>query len=73
MILLNFALIVLGFSIGFTLPLILPIFYLPALAGFIAGYASWPVIQRYMIDPYEKETDTDADDDGDPRDEREHE
>lgn len=50
---LNLALIILGFSIGFTLPLILPIFYLPALAGFIAGYASWPIIQRYMIDPYQ--------------------
>jgi uncharacterized membrane protein YesL len=54
---LNFALILLGFSINFTLPLILPIFYLPALAGFIAGYASWPIIQRYMIDPYEDGSD----------------
>ncbi|MBQ9099677.1 MAG: hypothetical protein IJY50_09660 [Clostridia bacterium] len=50
----NLALIVPCLSVGFSLPLILPLFYLPALAGFIAGYAAWPVIQQYMIDPYQK-------------------
>lgn len=49
----NIALIILGLSVGFSVPLILPIFYLPALAGFIAAYAAWPNIQRYMIDAYE--------------------
>ncbi|MBE6691486.1 MAG: hypothetical protein E7590_09465 [Ruminococcaceae bacterium] len=48
----NFALIILCLQFNFTLPIILPFFYLPALAFFMAGYAAWPVIQRYMIDPY---------------------
>ena len=60
---LNIALIFLGFRIGTTLPLILPIFYLPALSGFIAGYGSWPIIQRYMIDPYETDTPADGEED----------
>lgn len=46
----NLALIGPSLSIGFTLTLILPFFYLPALAGFMSVYASYPNIQRYMID-----------------------
>ena len=49
----NFVLIILGLSVGFSLPLILPIFYLPALVGFITAYAAWPNIKRYMIDAYD--------------------
>ncbi len=52
---LNFALIFPSLSIGFTLTLILPFFYLPALAGFMATYAAYPNIQRYMIDGYDQE------------------
>lgn len=51
---LNFALIMVCLSFGFSAPIILPFFYLPALMGFIATYAAWPNIQRYMIDPYEQ-------------------
>ena len=47
---LNFALISPALSIGFTLPLILPLFYLPALGGFMSMYAAYPNIRRYMID-----------------------
>ena len=47
---LNLWLILWGLSAGLSIFLILPIFYLPALAGFMAAYASWPIIQRYMID-----------------------
>ena len=50
----NAALILPGLRVNFALPLILPFFYLPALAGFIAAYAAWPNIQRYMIDVYDK-------------------
>ncbi len=50
---LNFVLIVWGLSVGLSIFLILPIFYLPALAGFMAAYAAWPNIQRYMIDAYD--------------------
>ena len=50
---LNAALILPSLKVGFALPLILPLFYLPALAGFIAAYAAWPNIQRYMIDAFD--------------------
>lgn len=51
---LNILLIGPSLSIGFTLTLILPFFYLPALAGFMSVYASYPNIQRYMIDGAEQ-------------------
>lgn len=47
---LNILLISPALSIGFTLPLILPLFYLPALGGFMSMYAAYPNIRRYMID-----------------------
>ena len=47
----NLALITLCLQFGFTLPIILPFFYLLPLLGFMAAYAAWPVIQQYMIDP----------------------
>ena len=47
---LNIALIGPSLSIGFTLPIILPFFYLPGFAGFMAVYAAYPNIRRYMID-----------------------
>lgn len=53
----NIAIIVPSLSVGFAIPLILPLFYFPALAGFIAAYAAWPNIQRYMIDPYKSPSD----------------
>lgn len=48
--LLNFLVIFPALTIGFTLPLILPFFYLLGFAGFTATYAAYPVIKRYMID-----------------------
>jgi uncharacterized membrane protein YesL len=50
LIALNIALIGPALSIGFTLPIILPFFYLPGFAGFMAVYAAYPNIRRYMID-----------------------
>ncbi|MBE6629259.1 MAG: hypothetical protein E7624_00235 [Ruminococcaceae bacterium] len=47
---LNIALVLPSLSIGFTLPLILPFFYLPGFAGFASIYAAYPNIRRYMID-----------------------
>lgn len=49
---LNLLLIIPCMSVGFTVPIVLPLFYFPALAGFIAAYAAYPNIKRYMIDPY---------------------
>lgn len=52
-IVLNILAIVGGLTIGFSVPIILPFFYLLALLGFISMYAAYPNIKRYMIDPYE--------------------
>ena len=49
---LNLLIIIPCMSVGFTVPIVLPLFYLPAVAGFIAAYAAYPNIKRYMIDPY---------------------
>ena len=46
----NISLISPSLSVGFTLPLILPFFYLPAFGGFMSVYAAYPNIRRYMID-----------------------
>jgi uncharacterized membrane protein YesL len=43
--------IVMSLSVGFTVPLILPLFYAMALLGFISVYAAYPVIDKYMIAP----------------------
>lgn len=53
---LNVVVIVFSLGFNFAVPLILPFFYFLALAGFIAAYAAWPNIQRYMIDPYIDQT-----------------
>lgn len=53
-VVLNIVAIFSGLSVGFSVPLILPFFYLPALLGFISMYAAYPCIKRYMIDPYVK-------------------
>lgn len=50
---LNVVAILLGLSVGFSVPIILPFFYLLALLGLISMYAAYPNIKKYMIDPYE--------------------
>ena len=45
----NIALIMLLAPLNIILPLILPIFYFVATAGFISIYAAYPVIEKYMI------------------------
>lgn len=47
----NIALIFLLAPLNIILPLVLPLFYLLATAGFITVYAAYPVIERYMIEP----------------------
>lgn len=51
--LVNVLLIMLLMPVGFVLPLIIPLFYFPALAAFTTTYAAYPNIKKYMIDPYE--------------------
>lgn len=48
---LNLLIIVPCLSVGFSAPIILPLFYFLSFAGFIAAYAAYPNIKRYMIDP----------------------
>lgn len=47
----NIALIFLLAPLNIILPVILPLFYFPATVGFIATYAGYPVIEKYMIEP----------------------
>lgn len=41
---------------GISIPLVLPFIYVPAIIGFITVYASYPVIDKYLIAPYKNET-----------------
>ena len=52
-------LIILLLPIGISIPLVLPFVYILALLGFIGTYAAYPVIDRYMIAPYQKSEETD--------------
>ena len=65
LVVLNFFAIVWGLSIGLSVTLILPFFYLAALWGFIGVYAAYPVIQKYMIDPYIQKSAEETRDEGD--------
>lgn len=49
-------LIVLFIPLGISIPIILPFFYLLATGGFMACYAAYPVIDKYMIAPYASES-----------------
>lgn len=42
---------------GISIPIILPFFYLLAATAYMACYAAYPVIDKYMIAPYATETD----------------
>ncbi len=48
-------LIALLLPMGISIPLVIPFVYILAMIGFIATYAAYPVIDRYMISPYEDE------------------
>lgn len=49
-IILNFMIFQILQPIGIVLPLLITV----ALMTFMANYAAWPVVKRFMIDPYEK-------------------
>ncbi|MBE6596528.1 MAG: DUF624 domain-containing protein [Ruminococcaceae bacterium] len=57
---LNVVIIFFSLSVGFSIPIILPAFYVVALLGFISTYAAYPIIDKYMIAPYASENDTPA-------------
>ena len=55
LIVLNAVFIVMFLSVGITIPMVLPLFYIMAVMGFITTYAAYPVIDKYMIAPYAKD------------------
>lgn len=52
---LHIFLIILFIPMGISIPIILPFFYLLATTAFMACYAAYPIIDRYMIAPYADE------------------
>lgn len=52
LIVLHVMLIFVLLPIGISIPLVLPFVYIISTFGFMATYAAFPVIQKYMIDPY---------------------
>ena len=59
LVVLHIALTILLFPIGITLPLILPVVYALATTAFMAAYAAYPTIDKYMIAPYVEEKNDD--------------
>lgn len=59
LIIINFILIIYTLPLGISVMLIIPLFYLLGTLSFISTYAAYPVISKYMIEPYQTEvTDT---------------
>lgn len=52
LIVIHILLIFVFIPLGISIPLILPLVYVISTIGFIATYAGFPIIQKYMIDPY---------------------
>lgn len=48
----NIALILVMLPMNIIIPLILPLFYFAGFALFTSTYAAYPIIKKYMIDPY---------------------
>lgn len=46
---------------GITIPLVVPFIYICAILGFITTYAAYPIIDRYMIEPYKAAKEADED------------
>ena len=49
------ALILVLIPIGVSLTIVIPLIYLMAATAFMAAYAAYPIIDRYMIAPYAEE------------------
>ena len=45
---------------GISLPVILPVVYIMAATAFMSAYAAYPIIDRYMIEPYAQEQEDDT-------------
>ncbi len=54
LVVLHVALIILSLAYGLSVFLVLPLVYVVAMFAFMATYAAYPIIDRYMIAPYVK-------------------
>ena len=63
LIVIHVLLIIWMLPIGISIPLILPFFYSLSIIGFMGTYAAYPVIEKYMITPYENQVSEDNDSD----------
>lgn len=61
LLILHIMLIIVILPYGFVVAIVIPFVYIMAAIGFMATYASYPVIQKYMIDPYSNEQSTQDD------------
>lgn len=52
LLVITIGLIVLFLPMGISIPIVLPFVYLMGVIGFIQTYAAYPVIDKYMIEPY---------------------
>lgn len=68
---LHIFLIIWLFPMGISIPLVIPFVYILGLIGFITVYAAYPVIDRYMIQPYENNSSDEDDSDSASEDEQE--
>lgn len=50
-------LVIMLIPMGISIPIVLPFFYILAATAFMACYAAYPIIDRYMIAPYATEKD----------------
>lgn len=55
-------------SYGIALVVVFPILFYFSFSAFSAAYAAYPIIDRYMIEPYRQATDSDAEEEGDGED-----
>ena len=62
---LHVVLIVLFIPMGISIPLVLPMFYIMALTSFITTYAAYPIIDKYMIEPWKTSEDPEEKEDRD--------
>ena len=61
----NLLLLYLLIPFNMIFPLILPLFYFMAVSGYIATYAAYPVIEKYMIEPQAEDGELSADEPSD--------
>ena len=65
----NVILFLLLITINIAIPLILPVIYYLSVTSFTSAFAAYPVIEKYMIPPYQTESDPESEEDALPEEE----